>query len=174
MKNDIRKEMLLIRKNIPNKKKKSTVIVDKIINLDLYQKSKVIAIYNSLVNEVDTSELIKRSIHEKIVLLPKIINDKMVFIIIDNNTKSVKNNFGIYEPIGKIYDGDIDLIIVPGVAFDRRHFRLGFGKGYYDKYLKEKNIYKIGICFIEQIVDYIPIDSYDVPMNMIITEKEFF
>ena len=169
----IRKQMLIKRENIPNKKELSTIIVDKIINLDIYKKSRVVALYNSLPNEVDTNKLINESLKNKIVLLPRIINDKIEFIEINNNTKYIKSNFGVMEPIGNIYNGSIDLIIVPGVSFDRERNRLGFGMGYYDKYLSNKDIYKVGICFNEQLIDNLIVDEHDIKMDLIITEKEF-
>ena len=171
-KSDLRKQMLIKRRNILNKKELSTIIVNKIINLDIYKESRVVALYNSLKDEVETRDLIIKS-QDKTLLLPKIINEKIEFIKIDNNTKYKKSSFGVMEPIGTIYNGPIDIIIVPGVAFDRNLNRLGFGRGYYDKYLSHKDIYKIGICFDEQLVDNLVIDNHDIKMDLIITEKEF-
>lgn len=174
MKDLVRKEMLQIRKNIIGKKKKSTIIVDKILNLDIYKESHVIALYNSMTNEVDTSLLIENALQNKVVLLPRIINNEMKFIVINKNTKYKNNKLGFKEPIGKIYNDKIDLIIIPGIAFDRNLNRLGFGKGYYDKYLFNKDIYKVGICFDEQVLVSLPVDSHDIKMNLVITEKEFY
>ena len=170
-KSDLRKQMLIKRRNIFNKKELSTIIVNKIINLDIYKESSVVALYYSLKDEVDTRDLIKSQ--DKTLLLPKIINDKIEFIKIDNDTKYKKSSFGVMEPVRTIYNGPIDIIIVPGVAFDRKLNRLGFGKGYYDKYLSCKDIYKIGICFNEQLIDTLPTDGFDIKMDLIITEKEF-
>ena len=172
MKEDIRRKMINIRKDISNKKEKSIIIMDKIITLDIYQKSSVIAIYNSMSSEVETSKLISISLKNKIVLLPRIINNKIEFIRIDNNTKYNNSSFGVSEPIGNIYQGIIDLIIVPGVAFDSKGNRLGYGKAYYDKYLNNKDIYKIGVCFNEQVIDNLPIDKHDIKMNLIITDEK--
>ena len=174
MKDVIRKELLTRRKKIIDKEKKSTVIVDKIINLDIYKKSKIVAIYHSMPDEVDTIKLIKDALENKTILLPKVFGNKMIFIKINKDTKYIKSTMGIMEPIGKEYSGNIDLIIVPGVAFDVNLNRLGFGKGYYDKYLSDKNIYKIGICFEEQMVSVLPIDNYDIKMNLIITENRVY
>lgn len=169
---DLRKQMLIKRRNISNKKELSTIIVNKIINLDIYKESRVVALYYSLKDEVETRDLIIKSL-DKILLLPKIINEKIEFIKIDNATKYEKSSFGVMEPVGTIYNGPIDIIIVPGVAFDRNLNRLGFGRGYYDKYLSHKDIYKIGICFDEQLIDNLIIDNHDIKMDLIITEKEF-
>ena len=90
---------------------------------------------------------------------------------IARNTKYKKGKLGVMEPIGNIYLGNIDLIIVPGISFDKELNRLGFGKGYYDKFLSENNIFKVGICFEKQIVSKLPVDSYDVKMDLVITDK---
>ena len=173
-KTKLRKELIQIRKSILNKKELSNIIMNKIINLDIYKEAKVIALYNSMVDEVDTSLLINESLKDKIVLLPKISYDKMIFIKVNKDTKYVKSSLGVLEPIGDEYLGEIDLIIVPGIAFDNNLNRLGFGMGYYDKYLNNKNIYKIGICFDEQIVNLVPTNDLDIKMDMVITENKVY
>lgn len=170
-KKEIRNLMIDKRKKIAHKKQLSTIIVDNIIDLDIYKRSKVIALYNSLESEVNTKSLINDALLEKKVLLPKIVNDKIVFVEINKNTKYTKSKLGVMEPIGNIYLGDIDLIIVPGVSFDKELNRLGFGKGYYDKFLSKKDIFKIGICYENQIVSKLPVDSDDIKMDLIITNK---
>ena len=170
-KDNIRKEILNIRNNISDKEKKSTIIVNKIMKLEVFQKAKVIALYNSMVNEVDTNSLINELLNKKVVLLPKIVDNQMVFIPVKNNQQYIKSTFGVLEPIGESYNGDIHLIIVPGVAFDESMNRLGYGKGYYDKFLSNKNIYKIGICFDRQLINKLPTNNYDIKMDMIITEE---
>lgn len=65
-----------------------------------------------------------------------------------------------------------EVVLVPGLGFDQLGQRLGRGKGYYDRYLADKNVIKIGLCFQEQLVDKIPTDSFDVKMDFIITDKE--
>ena len=170
-KNEVRSLMIEKRKSIINKKELSTIIVDKLLNLDIYKKAKVIALYRSLKDEVDTSLLIAKSLKEKIVLLPKVMDNKMIFIRINQDTIFKKSTFGVLEPIGEVFNDNIDLIIVPGVSFDKELNRLGFGSGYYDKYLSNKNIYKIGIGFDAQIVSNLPVDNYDIKMDMIITDN---
>ena len=173
-KDKLRKEMLNKRKKIIDKEELSKAIINQITNLDIYKKSKLIALYKSLNNEVDTNTLIDKALKEKIVLLPRIDNRKIVFVKINKSTNYVKSNFGVLEPIGDSCDDDIDLIIVPGLAFDKDLNRLGFGRGYYDKYLSNKNIYKIGLAFDEQIVDEVPHDKLDIRMDMVITNKKTY
>ncbi len=171
MKKELRKEIIYLRDNLEDRYNKSLIIKNKVMNLDIYKKSKVIALYSSMKSEVDTKELIKESLElGKRVLLPRILNkNKMIFIEINNDTNYERNTFGVLEPIG-IEEKNIDLMIIPGVAFDKDNNRLGYGRGYYDKYLKDKDLYKIGICFHEQLVDNIEVDEHDIKMDLIITD----
>ena len=176
-KKDLRKQLKKIRKEIDCKKEKSQIIVNKIINLDVYKKAKVIALYKAMEDEVNIDDLINKSLNDrKIVLLPKIYNKEMFFLQSNQKTKFEKSSYNILEPEWdnekEYYTGNISLIIVPGLGFDLNKNRIGYGKGYYDKYLKRNDGYKIGICFDEQIVKTIPIDFNDVKMDLIITEKK--
>jgi 5-formyltetrahydrofolate cyclo-ligase len=173
-KEELRRLMLKKRRDILNKEDLSLIISNKIINLDIYQKAKVIALYNSLKDEVDTKYLISESLKNKIVLLPRIINNKIIFIVINKDTIYTKSNLGIMEPIGEEYLGNIDLIIVPGIAFDNNLNRLGFGMGYYDKYLNNKDIYKIGLCYSNQIISLVPNNELDIKMDMVITNERVY
>ena len=173
-KDEIRKKMLLIRRNILKKQELSKIICNKIIKLDIYQRSQVIALYKAMNDEVDIDYLIKYSLeNKKTILLPRVCDDKLVFYKIDYNTKYVRSHFGVLEPIddANIYLGPIDLIICPGVSFDIYNHRLGYGKGYYDRFLKDKNIYKIGVSFSEQIVPLLPSNNLDIKMDLVITDK---
>ena len=174
-KNDLRKELIKIRNNINSKDNKSSIIVNKIIKLKDYRIAKVIALYKALPNEVNIDFLINYSLNcGKIVLLPKIIDDNLIFIKIDNDTKYEKNNYNILEPIyddKNVYNGIIDLIIVPGLGFDRDYNRIGYGKGYYDRFLNNKDIIKIGVCFNEQVLDNIIAEENDIMMDLVIHNK---
>ncbi len=171
----LRGELIEIRKNIPNKENKSVIIVNKIIRLKDFINAKVIALYKALPNEVNIDYLINYSLNcGKIVLLPRVVNNNLVFIKIDNDTKYEKSSFNILEPIyeeNKIYNDKIDLIIVPGLAFDKDYNRIGYGKGFYDRFLKNKDILKIGVCFSEQLREKVVIDNNDIPMNLVIHDK---
>ena len=179
-KNEIRKKYIDIRKNINeiDRIKKSKIISDKVLSNEALKSSKVIAIYKSLKSEVDTDNIINDLWSmNKVVLIPKVEKDIINFYEYNINDKLIKSTFGVLEPNNnKIYKKEnIDLIIVPGVCFDKYMNRMGFGKGYYDKYLENSNIYKIGICFNEQIYDKkLVTDKYDIKMNEIITDKEVY
>ncbi|MDO4996223.1 MAG: 5-formyltetrahydrofolate cyclo-ligase [Bacilli bacterium] len=176
MKDDIRKEYLIKRSNIKDRNNKDNNIYNKIINLKIYKESKVIALYNSMSTEVDTKKLIEYSLNkQKIVLLPKVINNKMIFVRINNNTKYIKSNFGVEEPINvKAYNSKIDLMLVPLVVFDETCNRIGYGKGYYDRYLNNKNINTIGIAYEEQKYSIIPQEEHDIKLDQIITDKKVY
>lgn len=178
-KNKIRKEYILIRKNIKNKQEKSNQIFDKVITTAEYKDAKVIAIYKNISSEVDTTDLIKYSIAVgKIVVLPKAKESVLEFYKLESvNETFEKSKLGIEEPLGKIENfidnKNIDLVIVPGICFDLEKNRLGFGKGYYDRLLKEKEFKSIGICFDEQIMERVPTNDNDMKVNMIITDKRY-
>lgn len=176
MKNKIRKEYIQIRKNILNKDIKSDIIFNKIINLKIYKEAKVIALYKSMNNEVNTDKLIEYSYNKKIILLPKVNQDNMYFYKIDKNTKYKLSNIGVKEPINiEIYKDKIDLLIVPLVVFDNECNRIGFGKAYYDKYLTNNNVPTIGIAFEEQkYQSIIPIEEHDKKLDLIITDKKVY
>ena len=94
-------------------------------------------------------------------------------IVIEDKSEYFVSRFGNKEPIGEEYIGKIDLIITPGVAFDRNKNRVGFGGGYYDRFfLKHPESKKIAIAFEEQIIEEgIEIDEFDMKVDNIITEK---
>ena len=176
LKNEVRKRYIKIRKNIEDKELKSKIITEKIIQSDVYKNATIVALYKNLKSEVDTNLLIEYSIRlGKTIVLPKITNETMEFYKIDSiNEQLIKSKFGVEEPSGEkdnlINKENIDLIIVPGVCFDKEKNRMGFGKGYYDKYLENSNLITIGICFSEQILDKLPVTANDIKMEQIITD----
>ncbi len=177
-KQELRSKYLSIRKDIADKKKKSLLIMKKVIETSIYKDSHVIALYKNLPNEVDTSELIRRCLEDgKVVALPRVTNNDLIFYQINDNSELSKSTFGVLEPEenpNNIVEADsIDLIIVPGVCFDLEHNRLGFGKGFYDRYLENINIPSIALCFDEQIIkdDKIPTSTNDVQIRLIISDK---
>lgn len=114
--------------------------------------------------------------NEKLNLLfPKVIGEEMVFKFCTVNELEEVKAFGrtFKEPKSESKNGEPDLILVPGLAFDRKGHRLGRGKGYYDKYLSRDAYITIGLCLNEQLLDEVPVDSFDVDMDYIITDREF-
>ncbi|MBR2184790.1 MAG: 5-formyltetrahydrofolate cyclo-ligase [Prevotella sp.] len=124
----------------------SRTICEKLMEHEKIKKAETIVLFWSMKNEVKTHDLI-----------PRLVRDKNVIII----TQSADT-----KPVVPPSDA---VIIVPGIAFDNRGYRLGRGKGYYDRYLsKLEENYKIGICFPWQMIEKVPTDSHDVCVNEVI------
>ena len=176
-KNELRKKYLELRKNIIDRKQKEEEIFNKLINSFEYNSSRVIALYYSLKSETDTIKLIEYSLkNKKIVLLPRVNGEDMDFYEINSLDHLVKSRFGVMEPLETVsFDKkEIDLIVVPGVCFDKMLNRIGFGKGYYDKYLSDYHKESIGICFEEQITSEIKSEKTDIKLKKIITDKNIY
>ncbi len=174
----LRKKYMIVRKEILDKKDKSFQICNKIIGTKEFKNANVVAVYSNNRNEVQTENIIKECFKlGKIVCLPKVLGDHLMsFYQFDFNEKLILSPFNIYEPQGldeKLVDKNrIDLIIIPGICFDLKGARIGYGKGYYDYYLANTSIYKIGICFKEQLLtnEIIITNSHDIVMDKIITD----
>ena len=181
-KESLRKEYIKIRNSISDRILKSIIIFNKIISLSEYKNAHIIGLYNSIGSEVNTSEMIEYFISDnKIVCLPRVTEDNMDFYrIYSLNDKFEKSKFNVLEPIidenNYISADKIDLLIVPGVCFDIYKNRLGYGKGYYDRYLENANLIKIGICFDEQIVRSrkIPISKNDIMLDKVVSDKNIY
>ncbi len=106
----------------------------------------------------------------KQVALPSIEGDKIVFYEMSAAKYLVKGRFGIMEPLpyGKITE--LDLIIVPGIAFDSTGYRLGYGKGYYDRFLLEHQTFSVGLAYSFQLVERLPHGRQDMKLDAVATE----
>ena len=176
MKNQLKESILEQRNSLPKEDvfEKSRQIQNNLFNLDSYKKSKTIMFFVSFNNEVDTHEIIREALKNKNVIVPKVIGHDIESSVIIDFDNLMPSKLGILEPIElmKIAYKNIDLILVPGIAFDREGHRIGYGFGYYDKFLKKvpKSV-KIGLCFDFQVVDKVPREEHDVPVDLIVTEK---
>ena len=133
--------------------------------------------FASFNSEVNTHDMIKKTFGKKNIVIPKIIQHEIEpSVIIDFDNLVPSGKFGILEPIEamKIAYKNIDLVLVPGIAFDKEGHRIGYGFGYYDKFLKKvPKAIKIGLCFDFQIVNKIPREEHDAPVDLIVTEERF-
>lgn len=172
MKKQLRKQYLNIRKLIPHKEEKSMIITNKIISSPIYKQANTIALYYSLADEVQTLSLIKQALADhKQVCLPKVISKtEMSFYEITSLHDLEKGSFHIYEPMTNHQIDSFDFMIVPGVCFDNNGNRIGFGGGYYDRYLKSQTCKTIGICFKEQVIDFINTEENDIKIDEIVTD----
>ncbi len=158
--------------------KNSEIITNIITNSKWFLDAKTIMIYVSFENEVDTHSIIEAALKlEKNVIVPVCTDDyNIIPVKIDSFLNLTQNKYGILEPVNVLpYLDEIDVVIVPGVAFDKNFNRVGFGKGYYDKFLSNhKDALKASICHDCQLTDEIYADEYDVKMDIIITEKGIY
>jgi 5-formyltetrahydrofolate cyclo-ligase len=180
MKNNLRKNLIKKRKKLSSSKifKNSNQIKKTLFDLNDFKNASVILFYISYNNEVYTHEMIKDALSlGKKVIVPKSNTQNQTLILskLTSWDDLELGSYGILEPkkekIKKTSFEEIEIIIVPGVGFDKKGNRIGHGKGYYDKLLKKsKNAFHIGLAFEYQIIDKIPVDSHDIPVDMIITE----
>jgi len=161
---------------LEEKKRKSGVIFEQIENLADFKNADTIMAYWSMDDEVFTHDFVQKWYQYKKVILPSVKEDELELRVFKGVEKMKAGlAFGILEPTD-IFEGDlseIDLIIVPGVAFDLENNRLGRGKAYYDKLLINTRASKIGVCFDFQLFDKIPADEYDIKMDAVITDKNY-
>ena len=125
-------------------------------------------------SEVNTHEMIKNALGNKTTVVPKVEQHEIEPSVIIDFDNLMPSKLGILEPIEamKIAYKHIDLVLVPGIAFDMEGHRIGYGYGYYDKFLKKvPKAVKIGLCFDFQVVDKVPREEHDVPVDLVVTEK---
>ncbi len=140
--------------------------------LDIFGSAHTFALYYPFKKELSLLPLFKnlRKLG-KTVLFPKVVADKLVLIEAESLRDFAKGAFGIPEPEGEAFNGKVDVIFVPAVAFDLNFNRLGMGKGYYDRLLKGLSALKVGVCYDFQILPKLPAEPHDVPVDFILTEK---
>ena len=175
-KNELRKEFLIKRNELTSNYREfaSHNIIKNIEDNELFKSAKSIFIYVSFGSEVETYTLIKKYINTKTIYVPKIVDNDMKLVQINDFDNLIRSNFGILEPKENIFhDGSVDLVITPSVVFSKDGFRIGYGKGYYDKFFAKKlHKYSIGVSFDKLLQNKVPTDAHDIAVDYIITEKE--
>ena len=150
----------------------SDKITQRIEELSFFQQADTIALYYALPDEVQTAAFIEKWYTQKQILLPVIQGEELSLQVYEGKKMLKKGYLGISEPNTHSENRYPDLIIAPGIAFDRQRNRLGRGKGYYDRLLSRTSIPCIGICFQFQLFDRIPTDTHDRKMTHVLTEEE--
>jgi len=178
MKQEIREKLLYKRttQSPRDKKPKDKKIVESIESLPEFQKAKKILIYMAINGEVDTTDLFEKYKEEKQFILPRvnIENTTLTLYHIKSLEDLEKGTFRIPEPsqdLEKVKPEEIDLAIIPGIAFAKNGHRIGYGGGFYDKLLKKINCPTIGIAYEFQIIETIPTEDHDEKTNILITEN---
>lgn len=184
----IRREILALRDAMTGKERyrKSKEIMARAMDTLWYKEADIVLAYISYRSEVETESLIQDALSQgKKVYCPKVEGDEMNFYEIFSMQDVEEGYCGIREPQGKkerkfvpgLARGGKCLMILPGSAFDEERNRMGYGKGYYDRYLERNGdgcggIKLIGVCFSCQLQKRIPADSYDKKADMVITERD--
>ena len=176
MKSELRKQVLHEMKAIPRTQKVTSdlALTERLLQHPFYQEAEVIATYLSFPHEFQTQELIEQALRDcKKVLIPKTYpKGRMDFVVYDPQ-QLVKTSFGLLEPQGDLEVVDasqIDLIHVPGLAFTTEGYRIGYGGGYYDRYLKHFSGNTLSTVYPCQIRDFIP-EDHDIPVQEVLVDE---
>ena len=151
----------------------SESILSQLEKMTVFREAKTVLLYYPKNNEVDILPLFKRYKRDKTLLLPVTHRDRMTAHPYEGNDKMHRGKFGIPEPTTPEFQGKIDVIIVPAVAFDRAGNRLGRGGGYYDRFLKKQpHATLIGVGYDFQLVDEVPVRKHDQKVHRIILPSQ--
>ena len=178
-KKDIRKCVLAKRSSMEEKEweEKSHRIFEKVVSHPFFLKASEIYCYVDYRREAGTREIIMASWNAgKKVAVPKIENGEMKFYYISDFEALKEGYFGILEPqTGRRAEGENALVILPGAVFDWKRNRIGYGKGFYDRYLSmHKNYDTLAIAFAFQVASVIPADAHDIRPKVLITEETIY
>ena len=151
--------------------KRSKSIQEFVINNNKFQSAKVVGAYFAFGSEVATELIIERAkMLGKKIALPRVEEDKITFYELSSTKSLIRGRFGIMEPPPYGHMDEIDLLVVPGIAFDKKGNRLGYGKGFYDRLLSGKRTFSIGLAYSFQLLENLPHDRYDKRLDAIASE----
>lgn len=172
-KKEIRREIRELKRqySLDEKKRMSESVWEQVEQDEIFLKAETILAYWSMDDEVFTHDFVIRWASEKTFLLPCVRGNELDIRYFDGVEKLAPGEgYAIPEPVGELFEDfdKIDVILVPGVAFDADGNRLGRGKGYYDRILKQTNAYKVGVCFNFQFIEKVPTEEHDVKMNKVV------
>lgn len=175
MKKEMRRYFKAQRNRISEKDKKTwdKIIRNRLFSTKIYKKSKTIFTYYSMKDEVDTIEIIKKSWQlEKEVYIPKIIDDgRMIPVLFESFDDLVKGKYNIPTSKNTKVKNNIDLCLVPGYSFDKNKYRIGYGGGFYDDFIKKNESFYLGLFYDITESFKLDLDIYDQKLDMIITDK---
>ncbi len=151
----------------------SDILWSKLEAHPLFQRASTVLLYYSLPDEVQTQRFIEKWSRSKDIILPVVVDNDLELRHYNGAENLQEGSFHIQEPVGNPIRKDlpIDLAFIPGVSFDTHGNRLGRGKGFYDRLLKQISTHKIGVCFHFQITDRLPAESLDIPMDEVWSEN---
>ena len=180
IKTELRQKYRSLRQTMPQeiKEQKDAAIATQVRRLWQYQRNNILLIYVSTSIEVDTFRIIRQALEDgKRVAVPRCVPDtrNMEFYYIDSTDELDPGMFGVLEPAvnpDRLYkECDGGLCIVPAFSYDWRGFRLGYGKGYYDRFLSKFEGNIVGICYSECVQRSLPHGRFDRPVELLVTES---
>jgi 5-formyltetrahydrofolate cyclo-ligase len=137
-----------------------------------FKSAKVVGAYYAFGSEVKTDMILEKAkTLGKKVALPSVEGESLTFYELSSGRYLIKGRFGIMEPLPYGPVDRMDLVVVPGVAFDKKGYRLGYGKGYYDKFLARKSVFSIGLAYSFQLLEGLPRGEHDRRLDAIATEE---
>lgn len=179
-KKEFRKKYLSLRNEIPVSQKQifDNLLTNKILSMEEYRNAENILLFASVGSEVDTRSLFEESIRQnKKVYFPKCIDgERMEFYRVFSKEDLTNGRYGIPEPSGRAEKysshSKSDLAVIPAIAVGRDFSRLGYGKGYYDRFLKDFNGITVCPVYPQLLCGTVPNDEFDIPQKIIITTDE--
>ncbi|MDD2411923.1 MAG: 5-formyltetrahydrofolate cyclo-ligase [Bacteroidales bacterium] len=174
---ELRKQIRSFKRNFTQEQRseQSHFVVNEIEKHPDFLKSNIVMAYWAMKDELDLSDLILKWQDKKQFLLPCVNGDELEIRRFQGlDSLAAGTAFGILEPIGDLFTDykSIDLVLVPGLAFDSNNNRMGRGKAYYDKFLVKTNAVKMGVCFDFQFVESVPVSAFDVKMDAVMPYQE--
>ena len=166
----LRKQYLEIRKNCKLNIEK---IHSQLFSLNDFINAKTVFTYVSFENEISTYKIIEKCFElNKKVAVPKCVDNNLEFYYISSFSDLKNGSYNILEPITNLQATDFknSICITPGIVFDKKGYRVGYGKGYYDRFFKEYTGIKIGLCYKECLIDDVFHDEFDVAVDYVITD----
>lgn len=181
----LRKRVLAVRMGLDRDQVEvgGKAILEKVLGLEAYRRAKLVHTYvSSKENEVDTRALICTCLAQgKRVAVPVVMSGTktLAHALIDGLGQLVVGPWGLAQPDPAVAtwlptEAQIDLVVVPGLAFDRRGQRIGWGGGYYDRFLAQVQAVKIGLCYDALVLDCIPGEPHDVPVDLVVAETAIY
>ncbi len=174
----IRSQMLAQRDGLPAEigLSLSLDVQENVLSLPEFRAASSVALYSAFRNEVFTEILFQRALQSgKRVAYPRIRQDLLEFVKVTDPGDLKPGAFGILEPSGceTLCVRDLDLLVIPGVAFDLQGYRLGYGKGYYDRVLHglDEAAVLVGLCYEFQLIANVPAEEHDIHMDLVVTEN---
>ena len=176
MKSELRKQVLQEMKAIPREQKQAMdqALTEGLLQYPFYQEANTIATYLSFPHEFQTHELIEQALRDgKKILIPKTYPKGRMDFVVYHPQQLVKTSFGLLEPQGNLEVVDasqIDLIHVPGLAFTTEGYRIGYGGGYYDRYLEHFSGHTLSTVYPCQVQQFMP-ENHDIPVQEVLVDE---